>query len=66
MLILLLIFVSQSAYVHHKEVVAAQGVKIIAKDLDHSLAGLPMHVAKYADEIDIYKVWYAFISYFTQ
>lgn len=46
----------QNAYEHHKEVKAAQGVKIIAKDLDHSLAGLPLYIAHYADEIDIYKV----------
>ena len=36
--------------------VAAQGVKIIAKELDHALAGLPMHVAKKPDEVDVYKV----------
>ncbi len=36
--------------------IAAQGVKIIAKDLDHALAGLPMYVAQKPDEVDIYKV----------
>ena len=46
----------QNAYQKHKEVLAAQGVKIIAKDLDHALAGLPMHVAKKPDEVDVYKV----------
>ncbi len=46
----------QNAYQKHEEVVAAQGVKIIAKDLDHALAGLPMHVAKKPDEVEVYKV----------
>ena len=49
-------YVLQNAYQKHKEVVAAQGVKIIAKELDHALAGLPMHVAKKPDEVDVYKV----------
>ena len=40
---------------------AAQGVKIIAKDLDKALAGLPMYVAKYDDEIAVYKVGGHFI-----
>lgn len=35
---------------------AAQGIKIIAKDLDNALAGLPMRVAYEPDEIDVYKV----------
>ena len=35
---------------------AAQGVKIIAKDLEKSLAGLPMYVAKRDDEVEFYRV----------
>lgn len=35
---------------------AAQGVKIMAKDLEKALAGLPLYVAKDQDEIDYYKV----------
>ena len=46
----------QSAYIHYKEIKAAQGVKIIAKDLDKSLAGLPLYVASNDDEVEYYKV----------
>ncbi|XP_061163849.1 eukaryotic translation initiation factor 5B-like [Saccostrea echinata] len=45
----------KSNWEHHKEVKAAQGVKIIAKDLEKSLAGLPMYVAKKEDEVEYYK-----------
>ncbi|XP_062603605.1 eukaryotic translation initiation factor 5B-like, partial [Saccostrea cucullata] len=45
----------KSNWEHHKEVKAAQGVKIIAKDLEKSLAGLPMYVAKKDDEVEYYK-----------
>lgn len=31
-------------------------MKIIAKDLDKALAGLPLYVAKYDDEIAVYRV----------
>ena len=31
-------------------------MKIIAKELDHALAGLPLYVARKPDEVDIYKV----------
>ena len=58
-----LIFVyPQSQYRHHKEVEAAQGVKIVGKDLDKVLAGLPMYVAKYQDEVEVYKVrWFTYM-----
>ena len=46
----------QSQWEHHKEVLAAQGVKIIAKDLEKALAGLPMYIAKRDDEVEYYKV----------
>ena len=49
-------FPFQNAYTHHKEVIAAQGVKIIAKDLEKGLAGLPMYVAHGLDEVEVYKV----------
>ncbi|XP_067943985.1 eukaryotic translation initiation factor 5B-like [Watersipora subatra] len=49
----------KSQYRHHKEVEAAQGVKIVGKDLDKVLAGLPMYVAKYQDEVEVYKEWIA-------
>ena len=57
----------QNAYQKHKDVLAAQGVKIIAKELDHALAGLPLYVAKKPDEVDVYKVgFYIFIFKNTQ
>ena len=31
-------------------------MKIIAKDLDKALAGLPLYVAHHEDEVEIYKV----------
>lgn len=45
----------KSNWEHHKEVKAAQGVKIIAKELEKSLAGLPMYVATRDDEVEYYK-----------
>ena len=36
--------------------IAAQGCKIIAKDLEKSLAGLPMYIAHQQDEVEVYKV----------
>ncbi|KAK3100060.1 hypothetical protein FSP39_014100 [Pinctada imbricata] len=45
----------KSQWEHHKEVYAAQGVKIIAKDFEKALAGLPMYVAKRDDEVEYYK-----------
>ena len=35
---------------------AAQGVKIIAKDMEKALAGLPLYVAHDNDEKEYYKV----------
>lgn len=49
-------YVFQAQYEHHKEVKAAQGVKIIGKDLEKALAGLPLYVAKNDDEVEYYKV----------
>ncbi|KAK7496614.1 hypothetical protein BaRGS_00012266 [Batillaria attramentaria] len=45
----------KNQYEHHKEVMAAQGVKIIGKDLEKSLAGLPLYVAHDQDEVEYYK-----------
>jgi len=53
--------VPQNAYEKHKTVVAAQGCKIIAKDLEKSLAGLPMFIAHQPDEIEVYRVRYCLI-----
>lgn len=49
-------FPSQGQYEHMKEVKAAQGIKLIAKDFEKAVAGLPMYVAKQNDEVEIYKV----------
>lgn len=51
-----IIFFVQNQYEHHKEVLAAQGVKIIAKDLEKALAGLPLYISHDQDEIEYYKV----------
>lgn len=45
----------KATYQHHKEIMAAQGVKIMAKDLEKALAGLPLYVPKDHDEIEYYK-----------
>ncbi|GFS24671.1 eukaryotic translation initiation factor 5B-like [Elysia marginata] len=45
----------KNQYEHHKTVLAAQGVKIIAKDLEKALAGLPLYVAHDNDEKEYYK-----------
>ena len=45
-----------NAYIHQKEVQAAQGVKIIAKDLEKALAGLPMYIAHDKDEMEYFQV----------
>lgn len=45
----------QNAYIEHKEVIAAQGVKITAKDLEKAVAGLNLLVAHKSDEIEILK-----------
>ncbi|KAK6173778.1 hypothetical protein SNE40_017178 [Patella caerulea] len=44
----------KNQYEHHKEVHAAQGVKIIAKDMEKAMAGLPLYVAHNSDEVDYY------------
>eukprot|EP00127_Corallochytrium_limacisporum_P002260 Clim_evm48s109 gene=Clim_evmTU48s109 len=45
----------KNQYVNHKEVKAAQGVKIVAKELENTVAGLQLHVARDEDEIEFYK-----------
>merc|ERR1712223_1329933 len=42
-------------YTEHKELMAAQGVKIAAKELDKAIAGLSMRVANNPDEVEILK-----------
>jgi len=45
----------KSTYVEHKEICAAQGVKIAAKELDKAIAGLNMLVANSPDEVEVCK-----------
>ncbi|EZA50226.1 Eukaryotic translation initiation factor 5B [Ooceraea biroi] len=45
----------KNAYIEHREVKAAQGVKIAAKDLEKAIAGLNMQVAQKPDEVDVMK-----------
>ncbi|XP_015417292.1 PREDICTED: eukaryotic translation initiation factor 5B [Myotis davidii] len=45
----------KNQYEKHKEVEAAQGVKILGKDLEKTLAGLPLLVAHKEDEIPVLK-----------
>lgn len=52
---LLNIFV-QNQYEKHKEVNTSQGVKILGKDLEKTLAGLPLLVAHKDDEIPVLRV----------
>ncbi|XP_065836749.1 eukaryotic translation initiation factor 5B-like [Oscarella lobularis] len=45
----------KNAWVNHKEIVAAQGVKICGKDLEKALAGTQVFVAEHPDEVEILK-----------
>jgi len=42
----------KNAYVEYKEIKAAQGVKIAAKDLEKAIAGLNIHVAHKTEDIE--------------
>ena len=46
----------KNPYINHKTVTASQGVKITGKDLEKTLAGMPVLVAKRPDEVDVLKV----------
>ncbi|KAJ8936191.1 hypothetical protein NQ314_012461, partial [Rhamnusium bicolor] len=45
----------KNAYIEYKEIKAAQGVKIAAKELEKAIAGLNLFVAHKTDEVDILK-----------
>lgn len=45
----------KNAYIEYKEIKAAQGVKIAAKELEKAIAGLNLYIAHKSDEIDIMK-----------
>ena len=46
----------KNQFTEHKELKAAQGVKIAAKELEKTIAGLSLRVANTPDEVDIVKV----------
>lgn len=50
----------QSQYEKHKEVSTSQGVKILGKDLEKTLAGLPLLVAHKEDEVPVLRVGHGF------
>ena len=43
----------KNQYIEHKEIMAAQGVKIAARDLEKTIAGLSMRVANNPDEVEV-------------
>ncbi|XP_012264982.2 eukaryotic translation initiation factor 5B [Athalia rosae] len=43
----------KNAYIEYREIKAAQGVKIAAKDLEKAIAGLNLQVAQKADEVEL-------------
>jgi len=45
----------KNQYIEHKEIVAAQGVKIAARELEKTIAGLSMRVALNPDEVEVLK-----------
>ncbi|XP_053666747.1 eukaryotic translation initiation factor 5B [Anopheles marshallii] len=45
----------KNAYVEHKEIMAAQGVKIAAKELEKAIAGLNLQIAQKPDEVEIFR-----------
>lgn len=45
----------KNAYIEHKEILAAQGVKIAAKELEKAIAGINLQIAQKPDEVEIYK-----------
>ncbi|XP_029048636.1 eukaryotic translation initiation factor 5B [Osmia bicornis bicornis] len=45
----------KNAYIEHREIRAAQGVKIAAKDLEKAIAGLNLQVAQKPDEVEVLK-----------
>lgn len=51
----ILIFFFQNAYIEYREIKAAQGVKIAAKELEKAIAGLNLYVANKPDETEILK-----------
>ena len=55
-LTLYLSFCVQNAYIQHKMLAGAQGVKLTGKELEKTLAGTPLFVASNPDEVELLKV----------
>ncbi|KAG0490749.1 hypothetical protein HPP92_007612 [Vanilla planifolia] len=45
----------KGSYIHHKELKAAQGIKISAQGLEHAIAGTSLYVLKPGDDIETIK-----------
>lgn len=45
----------KNAYIEYKEIKAAQGVKIAAKELEKAIAGLNLYIAHKPDEVEVLK-----------
>ncbi|XP_058054142.1 eukaryotic translation initiation factor 5B [Anopheles bellator] len=45
----------KNAYIEHREITAAQGVKIAAKELEKAIAGLNLQIAMKPDEVEFFK-----------
>lgn len=45
----------KNAYIEHKEIIAAQGVKVAAKELEKAIAGINLQIAQKPDEVEIFK-----------
>ncbi|VEN46493.1 unnamed protein product [Callosobruchus maculatus] len=45
----------KNAYIEYREIKAAQGVKIAAKELEKAIAGLNLYVAHKSDEVEVLK-----------
>lgn len=56
----------KGTYEHLKEVVGAQGVRLIARDLEKALAGLPLYVAKDLAEELYFKVCHCTVRFLTE
>jgi len=48
-------FQFKNQYQNYKQVKAARGIKIAAKDLEKSMAGLPLFVGRNDDEVEYFK-----------
>ena len=47
---------------NHKQIMAAQGVKLCGKDLERTLAGTQVLVAQQPDEIEVLKVMVFYVD----